>query len=188
MCCNADILFCVLVLHWVTSKDKISSYTSTHASRNATLDASEQGPTPGHTCNRQSVMPEKTRSKGTKDEIVELGLGRQQTDLSVWPYDNSPNSPAASKLFGTIRTEIHSSTPTITSLKSKSGRTLQKSRDRETAESECGDEVELHKIHVRREICIDGVSSESESCRGTRDPSEDDEWGMKRSTSIEKMV
>ena len=40
MWCNADILFCVLVLHWVTSKDKPSSYQSTHASRNDTLDLS----------------------------------------------------------------------------------------------------------------------------------------------------
>jgi hypothetical protein len=31
MCCNADILFCVLVLHWVTSHDRPTTLPSTHA-------------------------------------------------------------------------------------------------------------------------------------------------------------
>jgi hypothetical protein len=30
MCCNADILFCVLVLHWVTSHDRPTTHPSTH--------------------------------------------------------------------------------------------------------------------------------------------------------------
>jgi hypothetical protein len=31
MCCNADILFCVLVLHWVTSHDRPTTFPSIHA-------------------------------------------------------------------------------------------------------------------------------------------------------------
>ncbi|KAF2629989.1 hypothetical protein BU25DRAFT_262511 [Macroventuria anomochaeta] len=189
MCCNADILFCVLVLHWVTSKDKPSSYMSTHASRNNTLDEAKRVKTPM----RQSVVvaPEKVGSRNDKDEIVECILERQQTDLPIWPYEqsNSPTSPVAAKLPGSVTTEIRSSVPhSTTRSKSRNGRVLHKSRD---DGSECGDEVELHKIHVQRVVCVDTESSEgSESGygRGLRSSSVEDAWGMKRSVSAEKMV
>ena len=51
--------------------------------------------------------------------------------------------------------------------------------------------MELHNIHVQREVCVDTESSEgSESGYGRdlRSPSVEDAWGMKRSVSAEKMV
>lgn len=196
MCCNADILFCVLVLHWVTSKDKPASYASTHASRGGTLDAASDK---GGASQRHSIVaaPEQLSSRGrdTKDNIVSQTIKTQHTDPSIWPYEHSPispTSPVAAKLPGSVTTEIRSSHVhyATTRSKSKNGR-LHKSRD--DGNSECGDEVELHKIHVQREVCIDSNSSgESGSERGSksegRKESVEDAWGMGRSVSAEKMV
>lgn len=50
MCCNADILFSVLVLHWVTSKDKVSTgssndtHTATGTGTRAKISAATMGP------------------------------------------------------------------------------------------------------------------------------------------------
>jgi hypothetical protein len=195
MCCNADILFCVLVLHWVTSKDKPSSYVSTHASRSGTLKLSGGNATRATRKSAALTVREKTGSgvgdsKGG-DEIVELE--RQTTDMGVWPYELSPLSPTAAKLPGSVTTEIRGAHPTYPSStprsKSRNGHMLLKSRDDNN--SDCGDEVELHKIHVQREVCIDSGCSESGSDFGRKDvrsPSVEDAWGVKRSVSAEKMV
>ncbi|KAF3047410.1 hypothetical protein E8E12_004184 [Didymella heteroderae] len=195
MCCNADILFCVLVLHWVTSKDKPTSYASTHASRAGTADETQgkRG-----TSQQQSTVgvagPETRTSRSSKpdakDGTVTYTREAQRSDPSIWPYEHSPTSPVAAKLPGSVTTEIHSSYThhPMTRSKSKNGR-LHKSRD---DGSECGDEVELHKIHVQREVCIDRMESGSESARGSRGEerkeSVEDAWGMGRSVSAEKMV
>lgn len=197
MCCNADILFCVLVLHWVTSKEKRSSYTSTHASHNGTLDLEQNKRGPPM---RQSMVaaPEKpgSRDKDAKDEIVEHTLERRQTDLLIWPYGQFPTSPVTAKLRASVTTEICSSHAhhAATRSKSKNGCVLHISRD---DVSECGDEVELHKIHVQQEVCIDSGSSgegegERERERGfgrdMRIPSVEDGRKIKKSVSAEKMV
>ena len=195
MCCNADILFCVLVLHWVTSKDKPSSYQSTHASRNDTLDLSGGKATPAADHNAALAIPEKVASrdcKAAEDEIVELES--QTTHLPVWPYEQAPASPAhAKKLPSSVTTEIrsthgHPHHASATRCKSLNGRVLHKSRD---GGSDCGDEVELHKIHVQTEVCIDSESSAGEgrwSQKDMRNASMEDAWGMNRSVSAEKMV
>jgi hypothetical protein len=196
MCCNADILFCVLVLHWVTSKDKPASYASTHASRGGTLDVSsgKRGASQHHS---MATAPEQlpSRDQDTKDNnIISQTSETQHNDASIWPYEHSPTSPTspvAAKLPGSVVTEIRSSHAhhATTRSKSRNGR-LHKSRDGNS--SECGDEVELHKIHVQREVCIDSNSSgESGSERGfkseERKESVEDAW-MGRSVSAEKMV
>ena len=196
MCCNADILFCVLVLHWVTSKDKPSSYVSTHASRAGTPDAS-QGKRRASQRHIMVAAPEKlsSRNRDTKDSnIISQTIETQNNDPSIWPYEHSPafpTSPVAAKLPGSVVTEIRSSHAhhATTRSKSKIGR-LHKSLDDNN--SDCGDEVELHKIHVQREVCIDSNSSgESGSERGfkseERKESVEDAW-MGRSVSAEKMV
>lgn len=195
MCCNADILFCVLVLHWVTSKDKPSSYASTHASRAGTLEGSQgkRGQSQHHS---KVAAPEKLSSRGqyVKNDINSQTIETQQNDPSIWPYEHSPvspKSPAAAKLSGSVTTEIRSSHVhhATTRSKSRNGR-LHKIRDENS--SDFGDEVELHKIHVQREICIDSNSSRrSRSERRfkseERKESVEDAWGIGRSVSAEKM-
>ncbi|KAF9701589.1 hypothetical protein EKO04_000771 [Ascochyta lentis] len=193
MCCNADILFCVVVLHWVTSKDKPSSWTSTHASRNKTSDLSRWVPTPGPPA-RYSIGLEKTDAVHfDMTEVMQRDIhsARQTADPGFWSYDASSTSPTSPKFPGTVTTEICSGPPSFTHSKSQSRRVLHKSRDG----SECSDEVELHKIHVQREVCIDSRSSASETSfsgehglRSPRRPSGEDPWGVERSVSAETMV
>ena len=101
------------------------------------------------------------------------------------------------KLPGTVTTEIHSGhvrrPSSAVRSKSYNGHATHVSRDEGLESDECGDEVELHRIRVQREICIDSGSSASEGeagwrCEGMRSPSVEDAWGMKRSVSAEKMV
>lgn len=185
MCCNADILFCVIVLHWVTAKDKPSSYASTHASRANTVTGTHDlanGP-------RRSVMivPEKRDSSLAKEEVVQFGAGADGEVALVWPYDShhEPAGPEAARLPGSVTTEIHSA-PQAARGKNRNGRVLHRTRN----EDDEGDEVELRNIHVHREVCIDsGCSSEAERLggQGTR-RSVEDAWGVQRSVSAEKMV
>ena len=195
MCCNADILFCVLVLHWVTSKDKPAAYASTHASCGGTLDSSgKRGASQRHS---MPATPEQLspHDRDTKDNnTISQTIETQHNDPSIWPYEHSPtspNSPVAAKLPGSVVTEIRSSHVHHAKTRSKSRNSrLHKSRDDNSIE--CGDEVELHKIHVQREVCIDSNSSgESGSERGfkseERKESVEDAW-MGRSVSAEKMV
>lgn len=98
MCCNVDILFCVLVLHWMTSKDKPASYASTHASLHNGPDSSKRAHAPSQA--RHSGVPEKPDSCPSNNSIVELGLYRQQTALSTWQYEHSPTPPTAFTLPG----------------------------------------------------------------------------------------
>lgn len=201
MCCNADILFCVLVLHWVTSKDKPSSYASTHASHASKLDASQSKRGTPH---RHSMAPgaapvppnstsgyNNSNSRASKHGTIVQTVETPHNDLSIWPYDHSPTSPVAAKLPGSVTTEIRSSHVHHASTRGR----LHKSRNDDDDDSECGDEVALHTIHVQREVCIDSKSNSSGergSESGLRSPgrteSVEDAWGMGRSVSAEKMV
>ncbi|KAH6637735.1 hypothetical protein C7974DRAFT_307105 [Boeremia exigua] len=180
MCCNADILFCAVVLHWVTSKDKPSSYASSRSrSRNLTLDGS---PSTGAQRNSLVPAPEKSTSD-VKEDALEL-CAEHPPDLSIWPYDTEPATPVPARLPGCVTTEIRSAAAPARD-KSRNGRVLVK---REEGGAE---EVELHKIHVQREVCIDSGSSEDGETgygRTVRNPSLEDAWGIKRSVSAEKMV
>ncbi|KAJ4990722.1 hypothetical protein SVAN01_03731 [Stagonosporopsis vannaccii] len=185
MCCNADILFCVVVLHWVTSKDKPSSYASTRGSRgntntNATATATADGPRSSSVI---VVTPEKRPSSLAQQEVVHFAP--DGNPKLIWPYDShqQPASPEAARLPGSVTTEIRSANVAVRS-KSRNGRVLHKSRD----EGEDGDEVELRKIHVQREVCIDSGDGEGVFGRQGRSASVEDAWGVQRSVSAEKMV
>lgn len=185
-CCNADILFCVIVLHWVTSKDKPSSYASTHASRSHTIDDT----------NRATVQSRHTDAKehsraskiDTNHSVLESVLERDNTShMPSWPHDHdAPTSPIQAHLPGSVTTEIRSARAPARS-KSRNGRVLQRNRDES---SECGDEVELRKIHVQREVCIDSGSSDGGVgyMREGSSASAEGAWGIERTVSAEKMV
>ena len=128
------------------------------------------------------AIPEKAASRDCKgaDEIVELES--QTSHLPVWPYEQAPASPTHAKLPSSVTTEIrsthvHQHHTSTTRSKSLNGRVLHKSRD---GGSDCGDEVELHKIHVQTEVCIDNESSTGEgrwSQKDMRSASMEDAWG-----------
>ncbi|KAJ4334342.1 hypothetical protein N0V95_009191 [Ascochyta clinopodiicola] len=188
MCCNADILFCVVVLHWVTSKDKPLQSTSAHAS--IKLSGTPRHTRPSALSARRSALPEKLgaiESEATEILQHDVAPNRQKPDSKAWPY----NSPSATpKLPGTVTTEIRSGQVAIPNTKSQR-RILHKSHDG----SQCGDEMELHSIHVQREVCIDSGSSadgnsfvEEQPMNSPRAQSVEDAWGMKRSVSTETMV
>lgn len=180
MCCNADILFCVVVLHWVTSKDKPSSYTSTHASGGGTADETVRDETvrdkTGSVLTGQvwegSGSGTATRGSTAKGlmtwDIIEPVLSplRQsqlhqhnsasQNHCSCSCGPISPTSPPHTCPPGLVMTQINGPHVPVRS-KSKS-RVLQKSR----VSSELGeDEVELHAIHVQREVIVDRGRSAS---------------------------
>ncbi|UPX19266.1 uncharacterized protein EKO05_0009535 [Ascochyta rabiei] len=189
MCCNADILFCVLVLHWMTSKDKPVSSTSTYASNNKISDAPKYAHASSHPTQHNVRMEKQGAVQSETTEIAQYDVpsSKKTAGPSMWPCNAAPTS---SKLPGTITTEICSGQAPVSHSKSQSRRGLHKSTDG----GECGDEMKLHSIHVHREVCIDSGSSVSESSFGEHGISSpwthsvEDAWGMKRSVSADKMV
>lgn len=172
MCCNIDTLFCVVILHWVTSIDKPSVPTSTRRSRSATIEVMHQ------------VRPQ-------RDDMVEFWLeGQRNTDITFWPYELPPSAPQPAKLPGTVTTEIRCGTPKVmVRSKSEAGRVLRKSR---VGISECGKDVKLHGIHVQSEVRIGSRRSGSRSeCGWTKEAmslSVEGAWGIEKSISAENMV
>jgi hypothetical protein len=102
MCCNSDILFSVLVLHWVTSKDSSSASSSggqsnsasrsAHASRSrnsianklSQLSYSNNEPT---VTTHISAVRSSTRDDGFEDEIqrMDWGSNRVEKDGNGYP-------------------------------------------------------------------------------------------------------
>lgn len=196
MCCNADILFCVIVLHWVTSKDRPSSYTSTHASRGGTVDetARERGDSVATERGKEgygnAMSKRGSIAKGlTACDVVESSLETRSQPAQLSPHAPSPNestapmSPAQACLSGSVKTQIRSAHASARS-KSKS-RILQMSR----TPSESGDdELELYTIHVQKEVCIDHDGAQSESVSRSVEGSVRWAMGNGGSVSAEEMV
>lgn len=170
-CCNADILFCVLVLHWATSPDA-SAYTA-HASLTLDSGVSKRAPSPRPSM--AIVPPAFSSLEYPHLDTIAHALESLHNDPSIWPYEHdptSPTSPVPAKLPGSVTTEIRSHAAAPRS-KSRSGR-LRKSRDGSGSECDWG---ELREIRVQREVCID-----RDSCAES-----DGERGM-GSISVEEMV
>jgi hypothetical protein len=97
MCCNADVLFSVLVLHWVTSKDKASTTSTTdqyaaqnasHVQRNKNSAGSSSGG-PYSVVDKLGVFDANEPREGTvtthitAQELKNMKLEEADLDLSV---------------------------------------------------------------------------------------------------------
>jgi hypothetical protein len=146
MCCNADILFCVLVLHWVTSKDKVNTSTvgvSTGQSRGTRSRTSRIA------CAKEGGLEKRVE--------VEVISGKEDTATILEPHMVMRGPPVA-----VITTECRSSSP-------KALGPLHRTPTRE----ELGEEVELRKIVVQT-IHIQEVEVDHDRTDSVR--SEGEEW------------
>lgn len=186
LCCNADLLFCVLVLHWVTSKDKPTNSVTPPLSHGLTPN-SKQGArsTPQPQNIQKGIMPEGLSARDAKHDIIEHTHELQLPGHRTWAH-----TPAFTKPAGTVTTDIRSSCSNINNVQGM----FPKSSRNSTSES--GDEVELHNIHVQQSVYIEhgsrgespGPESHSGYGREVRSVSVEDAWGMGRSISAMKMV
>ncbi|RYN84462.1 hypothetical protein AA0117_g1213 [Alternaria alternata] len=197
MCCNADILFCVIVLHWVTSKDKQTVTTDPHSGYGNGTIGSRSGTRSDQRRNSKMTYGERTNEK--KTEIITIkgisensqnsnsinstnasrnnsGSSSRRPSLNVFPTVMSSNPhhrPQTSPRLmpSGVTTECKSSSPTQSRLRAPS-RGLYRTPTRE----EFGDEVELNNIRVEtihtREVEIEDDRRErTESVR-----SDGEEW------------
>lgn len=181
MCCNADILFCVVVMHWVTSIDQPNPYGSTPPSRSGPTGAQsgawKKAPPQQVKTTVAGPAPGKTKCLHAKHDvdIVHTTLDRMGSDLSDWPHGHAIAATAGKLSFpGTVTTEIHSSHAQHAGPWSKNGLVLLRSGD---DGGRGGDGVELHKIHVQREVCIDSESGDEMELHGQRGVCIDSECG-----------
>lgn len=158
MCCNADILFCVMVLHWVTSHDRPTTHPSTtdEANRHRTAGTLSFA-TDKATTDRNSII-----------------AGSATVDRKIWPFSEPVEDPDTC-----ITTEC------VSEPLERGRRVLHKKSTIWEGE-EGGDEVELKKIHVK--TCQTMEVEEGKISRsGSGSGSEDEHWG-ENGTSVEKIV
>lgn len=173
MCCNADILFCVLVLHWVSSKEvkeDHSAYRSESGTHNNTALGSVHA-----TATRSRRASTGLDAKFESAQLDSLAPTSPVVMQTANPFDAAVLAPETSRhVPATIITECKSDVA-----KSKVPKVSHRiATSRDTA---ADDEVELRNIMVHtvqtREVEIDGSGHEgSESIRTDRSNGELDEW------------
>jgi hypothetical protein len=194
MCCNADILFCVLVLHWVTSKDKQNVSTSPQSDAGFNTTGSRSV-----TRSDQRRSSKMIYDDGTDEKEIEIitikGLsddGTQNTNSANNSRNNSGSNsrrPSLNVFPTTMSNNPHHRPQTsphlvisgvTTECKSSSSpsrfRAPSRGLYRTPTREEFGDEVELNNIRVQtihtREVEIgDDGRGRTESVR-----SDGDEW------------
>jgi hypothetical protein len=196
MCCNADILFCVLVLHWVTSKDKTTVTTNPQSGMGGDTLGSRS-----ETRSRQKRHSELMYGNGTVDEkqsevitikglsddtqnsnsissTTNSGRNSRRPSLNVFPCSINTHNPhhhnrpqtSPRLVLSSVTTEFKSSSPP------SRFRTPSRGMYRTPTREEFEDEIELNNIRVQtihtREVEIDDEGRErTESVR-----SEGEEW------------
>jgi hypothetical protein len=196
MCCNADILFCVVVLHWVTSKDKTTVTTNPQSGAGGGTIGSSSG-----TRSRQRRHSKMLSGDGTDEKMSEIitikGISddshntnsnstsnSRRPSLNVFPCSTNTHNPhhhhhhhhraqpSPRILLSSVTTECKSSSPP-SRIRAPS-RSLYRTPTRE----EFGDEVELNNIRVQtihtREVEIDDDNHGRERTESVR--SEGEEW------------
>jgi hypothetical protein len=179
MCCNADILFCVIVLHWVTSKEQKEEDSAprsrTHDLKNS---KSGNGPVGLNTIGSHTVRSHRLSNTIEIDEL-ENTLSNISTCRTPDPHMHNP---------ATIVTECKA-TPGGVVRYIRSRRASWNAAD--TKPGMRDDEVELHNIRVHtvqtREVEIDGEAESRRSASMGTDTGE--EWmGSRRGVVGERMV
>jgi hypothetical protein len=200
MCCNADILFCVLVLHWVTSKDTQSGPTSQQSGAGIDTIGSRSGTRSGQRRSSKMIYGDEADEK--KSEIITIkaisedstqntnsindshnnsGRSSRRPSLNIFPstMSNNPHHrPQTSPRLGlsSVTTECKSSLPPSKIRAPSRLRAPSRGLYRTPTREEFGDEVELNNIRVQtihtREVEVgDDGRERTESVR-----SEGEEW------------
>jgi len=105
MCCNADILFSVLVLHWVTSKDK--SYNSSTARSSSLGGLRSRRPTP----NRLEQFEFGTASSygkktGITTHISAAGTGTDDEEIQAVHWEHAQTNNGKPFPIDRIKVEV----------------------------------------------------------------------------------
>ncbi|PSN62490.1 hypothetical protein BS50DRAFT_120103 [Corynespora cassiicola Philippines] len=93
MCCNADILFCVLILHWVTQVDNSRENTRSGSHGDSAIDRKDISLQSPNTPRFDSDVPKSRRES-----------------ISIWPGQRLSEPKKALTLAGTITTECKGAT------------------------------------------------------------------------------
>lgn len=185
-CCNADILFCTSVLHWVTSKERqdedsivrSNGYGPGKTGGNPTNpNGYGNGTLRSHISRRVSIS-DVDREMDRKNGLSTTSTGSPEKGLS-----NPLQRPAI------ITTECKSATP-VAGAFSKYRRGSE--WDEEPLKGRKEDEVELRNIHVHtvqtREVEIEGETDRNMShSAGASTDGETDAWS-RRGVVVERMV
>ncbi|KAH5072928.1 hypothetical protein HBH95_161340 [Parastagonospora nodorum] len=174
MCCNADILFCVVVLHWVTSKEQKEE------------SAARSGIATGSKPANGTIGSHMSRSRRVSITEVELEMDKQKGSITSNSSAIRPDSALNQHLDRqtTITTEIKSVAPQGVYQRYRS------EWDSEPKKGQKEDEVELRNIRVQtvqtREVEVDGDRSLSHSAGASTDGDGDD-WS-RRGVVVERIV
>ncbi|KAI4927381.1 hypothetical protein J4E85_005892 [Alternaria conjuncta] len=200
ICCNADILFCSLVLHWVTSKDKTMMTTDATSGTGGENIGSRHGTTSHQRRQSKLIYGDNTEEK-LRSEIITIkgmadvsptggnsisisssrtnsGANSRRPSLNVFPCSINTHNPHHNNrpqtsprlVLSSVTTECKSSSPP------SKFRAPSRGMYRTPTREEFGDEVELNNIRVQtihtREVEIDEEGRE----RTGSVRSEGDEW------------
>jgi hypothetical protein len=172
MCCNADILFCVVVLHWVTSKEQKQEDT---AFRSSVKPNSNPLVTIGSHATRSRRM---SASVDKEKAPVDITLTRPDSAL-----DNALRHTA------TITTECKGKTLVAVG---PSRTRHRRGSSWDAGEAKPGaneDEMELHNIRVQTIQTREVEEVERHTSEGASTDGEGDEWvGSRRGVVVERIV
>jgi hypothetical protein len=181
MCCNADILFCVVVLHWVTSKEQ-KEEDSAFRSRTRDLKSGGGGTGSGNVGSR-AARSQRVSAALDIDYMEKSASVRRTSTTTV-----SQSEYAARQTPATIVTECKATPGGVV-------RTRPRKSSWDATEATLGvrdDEVELHNIRVHtiqtREVEVEGEAESKRSVSMNTD-GDGDEWvGSRRGVVGERMV
>jgi hypothetical protein len=178
MCCNADILFCVIVLHWVTSKEE--------KEESAARSYGGTGSNKPHTGTIGSHM---SRSRRVSITEVDREMEKQKSSVAANITSVRPESALNNNQLGrqtTITTEIKST---------NAQGPYQKYRGEWDAEPRKGqkeDEMELRNIRVQtihtREVEVDGERGSSHDAGASTDGEIEGDGWSRRAVVVERIV
>jgi hypothetical protein len=176
MCCNADILFCVIVLHWVTSKEE--------KEESAARSYGATGSKPGN----GTIGSHMSRSRRVSITEVEREMEKQKSAVTT--------NVAALRPDSSLNNHLGRQTTITTEIKSVPQGAHQRYRSDWEAEPRKGqkeDEVELRNIRVQtiqtREVEIDGErKSLSHSAGASTDGDGDGDGWSRRGVVAERIV
>ncbi|KAH3910781.1 hypothetical protein HBI56_188250 [Parastagonospora nodorum] len=185
-CCNADILFCTSVLHWVTSKERQDEDSLARSNGYTAGKTGGNGGNPngyGNGTLRSHISRRVSISDVDREMDKKNGLSTTSTVSPEKGISNPLQRPAV------ITTECKSATP-VAGAFSKYRRGSE--WDEEPLKGRKEDEVELRNIHVHtvqtREVEIDGEHERSMShSAGASTDGETDAWS-RRGVVVERMV
>jgi hypothetical protein len=176
MCCNADILFCVVVLHWVTSKEQKEEDSAFRSGTGNLKGAVGTGTIGSH---------------AIRSHRVSVTLASDETGKSAVNTTTSSVSHADSLTLhrpATITTECKATPGGV--VRTRYRRSSWDANDAKPGVRD--DEVELHNIRVHtiqtREVEVDG-EAEGARCESVHTDREMDDWMASRKGVVgERMV